>query len=488
MTPVPAAPSGAPAPTTWREHLPAFIVIVAVMVTLAAVYAFRPGDATAQAISAGELAVTDPSTGNPVSAGASTDSFTLNPPDTNDACAGDSANDNYRFSGFIIPVDASPAAVTFDSSGLPTVPGASAFPLLTGEASSIPLIGQTEINTGRLQPRPEVNIAALATVLTPGSYTVGLACWLGTAGPDQIDRYWTVDVDIVAASADPAGWSWQLAGGAPTPTPAPTAAPTPTPAATATPTPAATPTAGPTPTATPTSTAGPTPTPAATATTGPTPTPTAIATAGPTPTPTPTATGPTPTPTATPTADPTATVTPTPDGTPTPTVPPTATPTPTPQPEPCVNPSSPEVCAAGNDTTLPSTDSEMSISGRGRFASMEFTVNQTEDLNNQAISVTWSGGIPTQSGPGNFAAHYVQIFQCWGDDDGLVPENPGPPPEQCVQGATTGVFGGVSSSDLPNFNATTRVISSVDWENFDPDAGVVELESIVWLPFRAGQR
>lgn len=140
----------------------------------------------------------------------------------------------------------------------------------------------------------------------------------------------------------------------------------------------------------------------------------------------------------------------------------------------------------GTDTTLPATESQLTIAGRGRFAGLSVTVNQTTNLIDQAVSVTWRGGEETIQGPVRFAGNFLQIFQCWGDDDGTVPENPGPPPEQCVQGATTGVYSGIPASAVPAGTATQRVISVRDWANFDPAVGTLdERTGVVWRSFRA---
>ncbi|HSL74724.1 MAG TPA: hypothetical protein VK853_09655 [Ilumatobacteraceae bacterium] len=140
----------------------------------------------------------------------------------------------------------------------------------------------------------------------------------------------------------------------------------------------------------------------------------------------------------------------------------------------------------GTDTSLPRTDSAVTVNGRGKFASLEITVNQTRNLTNQAVSITWKGGDPTKQGPGRFASNYLQIFQCWGDDDGLVPSNPGPPPEQCVQGAVAGTFGGVGSGLYPAGFALSRVVSRTTWANYDPGVGVADPRTTnVWLPFVA---
>ncbi len=140
----------------------------------------------------------------------------------------------------------------------------------------------------------------------------------------------------------------------------------------------------------------------------------------------------------------------------------------------------------GTDTSLPATGSLVTINGRGAFTSLAITVNQTNALTNQAVSITWTGGTPTQSGAGRFDGHYLQVMQCWGDDDGTVPENPGPPPEQCVQGAVAGTFGGVAAGRFPGGLALTRIISRSTWPNFDASLGVFDDRTgQVWRPFRA---
>jgi hypothetical protein len=138
----------------------------------------------------------------------------------------------------------------------------------------------------------------------------------------------------------------------------------------------------------------------------------------------------------------------------------------------------------GTDTALALTESALTVPGRGRFGNLQVTLNQTANLNNQAISITWTGGDPTTN-PTRIDENFLQIMQCWGDDDGTVPENPGPPPEQCVQGATTGTPN-ASSVGLPSAHTTQRMISFGNWENYDPTIGYVESSTTkVWLPFHA---
>ncbi len=137
---------------------------------------------------------------------------------------------------------------------------------------------------------------------------------------------------------------------------------------------------------------------------------------------------------------------------------------------------------AGTDTRLPRTDSEVTVSGHDQFADLKITVNQTKDLGNQAISVSWTGGKPTLSGGTAFAGNYLQLMQCWGDDDGTNSENPGPPPEQCVFGAQ------LTSDGLfpPGSYANHRIVSFTRWPSPDVSDGILdESTGWVWKPFRA---
>ncbi len=142
--------------------------------------------------------------------------------------------------------------------------------------------------------------------------------------------------------------------------------------------------------------------------------------------------------------------------------------------------------SAGTDTSLPTTDSAVTVGGRDAFSSLSITVNQTQNLVNQAVSITWTGGAPTQQGPGRFARNYLQIMQCWGDDDGTNPANPGPAPEQCEAGASTAVYGGSQSAAYPNGFSTSRLISRDSWPNYDAAVGVRDPKTgNVWRAFRA---
>ncbi|MGH3846168.1 MAG: hypothetical protein ACRDS0_32830, partial [Pseudonocardiaceae bacterium] len=83
----------------------------------------------------------------------------------------------------------------------------------------------------------------------------------------------------------------------------------------------------------------------------------------------------------------------------------------------------------------PPTDSAMTVSGKGEFANLQVTVGQTKNLINQVITVTWKGGVLTTP-PTAFAANFLQIMQCWGDDPA------GPDRTQCQFG--TGSVGSLA--------------------------------------------
>ena len=139
----------------------------------------------------------------------------------------------------------------------------------------------------------------------------------------------------------------------------------------------------------------------------------------------------------------------------------------------------------GTNTALPLTESALTGKGRGAFTGLSITVNQTRELTNQAISITWTGGAPTLTNPGTFSGNFLQIMQCWGDDDGTVPGNPGPPPEQCVQGAI-GSTTPPPQAIYPDAYAVSRIIGVVGSPGFEPTAGFVDTRSsLQWRPFRA---
>ncbi|MET8785367.1 hypothetical protein [Streptomyces sp. NPDC004589] len=117
--------------------------------------------------------------------------------------------------------------------------------------------------------------------------------------------------------------------------------------------------------------------------------------------------------------------------------------------------------AAPPATAAASHGSAVTVSGRGEFKDMRFTVDQTTHLTSQAITVSWSGGTPTTFAGTRFNTDFVQIMQCWGDDDGTVPANPGPPRTQCQ-------FGGSPVTGRDNWPGNDRDDTRKITYNADP--------------------
>ena len=143
----------------------------------------------------------------------------------------------------------------------------------------------------------------------------------------------------------------------------------------------------------------------------------------------------------------------------------------------------------GTDTSLPATSSAVTVSGRNQFQNLKITVNQTTNLVNQAISVSWTGGTPTYSNPttlafqSTFNGDYLQIFQCWGDPqstDPLTAINPGPTPAQCE-------FGGESSTPTTSYpiqdlgSEYSRVLAQPSWSTYDASQSSVCGQTPDWL-------
>ncbi|MEV7321729.1 hypothetical protein [Streptomyces sp. NPDC093970] len=118
-------------------------------------------------------------------------------------------------------------------------------------------------------------------------------------------------------------------------------------------------------------------------------------------------------------------------------------------------------------TASAAADSAVTVSGRGEFKDMKFTVSQTRNLTSQAVTVSWTGGVPTAFAGTQFNTDFVQIMQCWGDDDGTVPSNPGPSRTQCQYGASPTT--GRSSWPGNGQDDTRQVFYSADPTNYGQD-------------------
>jgi hypothetical protein len=86
------------------------------------------------------------------------------------------------------------------------------------------------------------------------------------------------------------------------------------------------------------------------------------------------------------------------------------------------------------DTTDLSPDSDRSSASPssplsfmyGDFKNLSVTVSQTENITNQGIGVSWTGGVPSANGAP--FANFLQIMECYGD------ASAGPSPEACQYG------------------------------------------------------
>ncbi|MGW1532495.1 hypothetical protein [Streptomyces aureus] len=117
--------------------------------------------------------------------------------------------------------------------------------------------------------------------------------------------------------------------------------------------------------------------------------------------------------------------------------------------------------------TADATSSAVTVPGRGEFKDMRFTVDRTTHLTSQAVTVSWSGGTPTTFAGTAFNTDFVQIMQCWGDDDGTVPSNPGPSRTQCQYGASPTTDRGSWPGN--DYDDTRKVFYSADPTNYGQD-------------------
>ncbi|WP_327697150.1 hypothetical protein [Streptomyces sp. NBC_00459] len=129
--------------------------------------------------------------------------------------------------------------------------------------------------------------------------------------------------------------------------------------------------------------------------------------------------------------------------------------------------------------------SAVTVSGRGEFKDMKFTVSQTEHLTSQAVTVSWTGGTPTTLAGTLFNTDFVQIMQCWGDDDGTVPANPGPSRTQCQYGASPTTDRGSWPGN--EYDDTRKVFYSAAPTNYGQDDryGAGNVSGLGEVPFKA---
>jgi len=169
---------------------------------------------------AGDAVIVAPGGGRLTSGGSSTP-FSLKVP-ADAACPGDSANDSYRVTSYLVPATDDPSTLTYSSVG-PNGPGQRA--LFDAQSSSY-VDALTAPNSKPGQPGTIIDIPAFTfEVLAPGEvapglYNLGIACTLAR----KTERFWNTRLMIEAAPGDaPAALRWEAAaeaaadGGSPRP-------------------------------------------------------------------------------------------------------------------------------------------------------------------------------------------------------------------------------------------------------------------------------
>lgn len=130
--------------------------------------------------------------------------------------------------------------------------------------------------------------------------------------------------------------------------------------------------------------------------------------------------------------------------------------------------------ASGAPGDAASSDSAMTLSGKGDFANLRVTVSQTKNLINQVVTVSWEGGAPTDSSSGPFLTNYLQIMQCWGDDPN------GPDRTQCQFGA---VSGNISAGLLVRERALQNSSLTADPNEALKPPADKDPSTEIWIPF-----
>lgn len=113
--------------------------------------------------------------------------------------------------------------------------------------------------------------------------------------------------------------------------------------------------------------------------------------------------------------------------------------------------------------------SAVTVAGKGDFANLKVTVSQTNNLINQVVTVSWTGGTPTVSDT-DFQIDYLQIMQCWGDDPA------GPDRTQCQFGAL-----GNDPVSAGTFVRSRQV--GYDPPLIDPEESLTGQSGYVYVPF-----
>lgn len=225
--------------TRVRDAARVTVVVSAAMFAIAVWLNVTVDPARAAGDFGGDALVVTPVTGDdpggdPLESGTQSTAFTLRLPD-GAACPGDSANDGYRVTSYIVPVAKNPADLTFSVDGpLPvtfsTVHADFSQPLYTVESSSY-TAAQTANATPPPGPGVVINVPGFSFEafgpgntefgIPAGTYNVGLACIVPTPGGAPVEVYWNA-VFAIDAETD---WTVEEATAPTTTAPTTTTAP-----------------------------------------------------------------------------------------------------------------------------------------------------------------------------------------------------------------------------------------------------------------------
>jgi hypothetical protein len=81
----------------------------------------------------------------------------------------------------------------------------------------------------------------------------------------------------------------------------------------------------------------------------------------------------------------------------------------------------------------------------GDFENLSVTVSQTEDITQQGITVSWTGGEPTIGASSDAEGDFLQMMECYGD------ASTGPDPEDCEYGSSGLIFSSATNVNLNGF-------------------------------------
>lgn len=196
------------------------VVLSTVMLVIGLGQAFAGNSADAQT-AAGAARIERPASpgvpaGQALASGGSDTAFALFP-ESGAVCTGDSASGGYRVQTYIVPSSVDPGTLTYNAAGpVPAGTGATLRQPMFAAVGQAPFINRsTAADTGLLIgfPAEGFSFGVFAdqgsAVVPPGRYNLGFACTL--ASGSTLDKYWNIQIDVVADAQDvPGGFTWSV--------------------------------------------------------------------------------------------------------------------------------------------------------------------------------------------------------------------------------------------------------------------------------------